>query len=235
MHRRDRRQHVGRLFVAQTLDLLLDGRQFILAAGVPTPCGDLGPNREHRGRFRDVRRHPRQHRRRLVAAGRSEHERDQGGPGLRSALGGRRFEQFAGRIDLALANEHIGPEQRDLRGGDVGRFLEHVEQAVDTAPIPLLHGPLRLLLHPELQKGIPDLRHAGEPLGRKRRRDRLELHQRLFGLAGRGERRRRARAGSQRRRILAEHAAVDVELRVKLVELCVALPQVEVHLPDELR
>ena len=91
-----------------------------------------------------------------------------------------------------------------------------------------------LLLHAELKEGIPDLRDRSETFGGDCRRNRLELGQGLVRLAGGRQGRGRAGASGKRRGVLAEHATVDVELGIELVELGMALTEVEVDLPDEI-
>ena len=105
---------------------------------------------------------------------------------------------------------------------------------VDAAPVSLGDRQVCLLLHAELEKRVPDLRDRGEAVGGECRRDRFKLGQGLVRLAGGRQGRGRAGARGKRRGVLAEHATVDVELGIELVELGMALAEVEVDLPHEI-
>ena len=144
------------------------------------------------------------------------------------------FEQLGRGRRLSLADEHVGPQQRDLAVGDVGRLLERVEKAVDRRPVAVGGGPLQLRRDAQLQERIPDLGDRGEPVARDRRRHHLELLQGIVRLAGCDQCRRRADAGCQRRRVVGEHATIGLELLVEFAELLVALSEVEIDLPGEI-
>ena len=112
----DRRQHVHGVFVGESHRLLLEFRKLLVACFGIAIGDHLRSDGEHGGRCCHVGRHAIEHRGGLVGAGTPKDERRQSGPDLRPAVVSRRLlEDFPGGLDLSLADQHVGPEQGQLR------------------------------------------------------------------------------------------------------------------------